>query len=403
MDNMDEAYNQVGDPSAELAEAQAAAQPAQDAVDDLQGKLDNFMANHVFVDGVSGDPSEGPNHINYHGVNIYWSDHQMFSTVFDLIKDGIKSIAERLAVAKAISDSLQSAVDAAQKKLDDAIIAKDQAEAAEQEAWDDLQDAYDFYNEALDAYYKCLEDRKACIEANPDDCAGVPLIPEYTEPEGSEVPSQPTEDIFDPDFWDGLFGSILDGIQNEADEAAGELEQSESRLDEATGNVESSGGELDQAFGELEGSIGEYADWIETLNDLLSDIPDGAWILTYNNGAPEGYGVEEVGDVFIYYRTETEPEVENWINENNIQLEGLGTPPVSDPNLIVPYIINYADALDEFTQASGDKAGAEARLEEIPILSQLLGPMFDSRSGMMDEKLGILTALQAQIDSRSEE
>lgn len=144
---------------------------AQSDLDDAQAKLDSFMEDHVFVEGVGGTPESGSNHVNYRGVDIYFSGVEMYQNVFNLIKGDIDKLADKIDHAQEVLDNAQAASDAADEALDNASDALDEA----LNNHNDAQDAFDAASDALHDCWKRMEEVEkeiAYLEWLYEDCFG---------------------------------------------------------------------------------------------------------------------------------------------------------------------------------------------------------------------------------------
>ena len=327
----------------------------------------------------------------------------MFNNVFELIKDGIRALAERLGQAKANRDALQPAIDAARDKLNNAIADRDVAEALEQAAWDDLEDAYDLYEEMLQNYYDCLAGRQICIEEHPEECEGVPLEQDYQSPGGEETqtPELP-EGLFDGDFWDSILKALQDQEQEKINEAGDSADEAGDALDQAEEDLDSSEQALEDAFDELEDDIDAIEEWTNNLDRLLQDLPDGLWLsdltigFTERGELSEDEGLRAIGPDGIIIKRD---DLSGDFDTEMVSLELKPTPSIS----LIPFINNYSDARNDYVVKIGEEAGTIARLSEIPYLSDLFDDKFGLRDDSMKEKTELLIFITAQISDLEED
>ncbi len=387
LDALNEAYEEYMEIMGEYEEALAARDAARETVDELQDKLDNFVDNHVFVDGVGGDPSDGPNSITYHGVTIYFSDYDMFMNVFRMIRGGIERLAQRLAEAQAALETAEQRLGAAST----AYAASELPSAVyENAAWENFMQRWTAWMDALDAYLDCIQERKQCIEDHPDLCANEPLEPGG---ESGYVPEDDADDeedsAFDPDDWIEELGRFLDSLRERKDEAEEGLGDARDGLDEAGQSKEDA---VETEIVELD-LVGDMLPILESFyelkNDLLPSMPDSSFMLPFYDEVPEGYGVIPIEESGWFYPEGYEVEMHSWVTENEAAiLELLSTMDEGIFDLYVdfgPIMDDFADAMFAIDEFEAQIAGYEAFLAMMDDLIALMDGIVDDRVAELEQ------------------
>ena len=396
-ENLVDVAGELADAERELEEAQAESESLANEIANLEDRMAKFMDDHVFVDGVGGDPSAGQNRVNYFGVDIYFSDYEMFMNVFDIIKDGIKSLSERLAAAKAALEARQPAIAAAQAKVDEARQKHDEAEQAESQAWENYLEMLEYYNDMLDQYMECLIERYDCIEAHPVECEG-----EELEPRSGII----NEDADDPvdgnniveDLMEDM-DSIIEMIEEILEEAESEMDGAQDDAESSSDNYESSWNSADEALREMSGAVDEVAGWWSFFDVMIEDLPVPAYMVHGIATPSEGWISSEVGEFTVCYPPEMEPEIASWITMYSDDIIGLGGYPETDLDLDFGYL---DDAIEWFSGAIGELTG---RQEEVFVLNDfhawaegIMLEREDSISWMDDSLSAIMEKLEPLME-----
>jgi len=269
-----------------LEDARDAADQAQSRMEELQADLDSFMVKHVFSKVVGGTPEYGPNYVRYKGVDIYFSNFDVFWQIFQLIKPWISQIADELEQAQ--DEHLQ-----AQQVLAEALAAHLEAADAYNAALTEFTGAQTRVVQAAvelfiaeSQYEECIELARLCHEqrgcppyvpphlrepgAGPGWMPGAPEQPgapapgegprpgaeregeapaepppgQGTGPEGAEpgYPCGNCDGAFDA--WSDALGAVADAeaalaaVLNIAEEAGGQVENALDQVSEAAGKVD---------------------------------------------------------------------------------------------------------------------------------------------------------------------
>jgi multidrug efflux pump subunit AcrA (membrane-fusion protein) len=392
----------------EQMSAQEKAMEAWAAVLNLQGKLDSFMADHVSVAGVGGDPSSGPNHVNYKGVDIYFSDSQMFNDIYNVIKDGIDDLAQQLEKAKAEEAAADAALEAATAAANAAEAAYNNAVALEQFTWNNYLTVLGYYLDALKAYEDCLDKRQACIEAHPDECEGESVEPDEghvgsdgsTQGKGGKQPSEHYSAI-------NALNSALDELEILVADSSARVTEAESALTRAGDVVRLE----EEAYSEFAESVRQATMEIERrqrqYNSLIEALPDRAFIVGDDPQAPEGYSRKAAGNGWVIYPDGMDSEIDSWLRSYSAVISGIdfnnGTSDITDiftestalGGKLYP-AEELGRALMEYAQASGELAGAKAEKEFLEGQLQTFSEEIGSRTLQVR---GILDATDMALDA----
>jgi hypothetical protein len=419
LDALLSAYEESAAAEADLESLEAQEEGAQEAVDELQEKLDEFMEKHVFVNGVGGDPSAGPNHVVYKGVHMYFSNANMLMNVFDLIKEGIDKLANSLAEAKADLEAIQESLESARERLEAAEAAEAEAEANEQEAWEAYENANDFYIDALVDYMLCLADRAACLDEYPEECAGESLEPggssgsggsdgksasgnqNHKQPDPGDDDEEEEEGPVQPysldELTSGLDALLLLTTQN--------LAEQELMTDRLMAGVIGTRKCLDEVFAELRDAIVKAGEKAMASEALVSAMPDSSWILTVYAVPDSDYEVKEHGSLFIYYPSGSEAEIDDWLIEYEDELEEFAKPAEFMPVDLADAIEGLSNSLEAYNHGIGLVAGYSSMVESLTEYSGMLNELVDTASKTLSENnsniqevMDDLNALRAEAE-----
>jgi peptidoglycan hydrolase CwlO-like protein len=428
LDALISAYEETAAAEADVESLEAQEEGAQEAVDEIQEKLDEFMEKHVFVNGVGGDPSAGPNHVVYKGgpnhvvykgVHMYFSNANMLMNVFDLIKEGIDKLANSLAEAKADLEAIQESLESARERLEAAEAAEAEAEANEQEAWEAYENANDFYIDALVDYMLCLADRAACLDEYPEECAGESLEPggssgsggsdgksasgnqNHKQPDPGDDDEEEEEGPVQPysldELTSGLDALLLLTTQN--------LAEQELMTDRLMAGVIGTRKCLDEVFAELQEAIVEAGEKAMASEALVSAMPDSSWILTVYAVPDSDYEVKEHGSLFIYYPSGSEAEIDDWLIEYEDELEEFAKPAEFMPVDLANAIDGLSNSLEAYNHGIGLVAGYSSMVESLTEYSGMLNELVDTASKTLSENnsniqevMDDLNALRAEAE-----
>ena len=356
----DEALDDYIDAMMAQLDAAKRVDETQEAVDKIQGKIDSFMADHVSVSGVGGDPSAGPNHFVYKGVHIYFSDYNKFKNEYNLIKDGIDKLNQGLLEAQAELAAAQAALDRANDALGDSRENYLATLAAERSAWNAYVAAVDAYFAALKAYEDCLKAREECIRENPEACEGEEPAPDQgtVTPGGGvrgKAAKQGEESLVDDrSEAEQVVDAGIAEWQQALEEAMDEAHNAQARLAEAGVAVEAAEQAYAENASEVRDRSQELEDWVNEVADFVDGMPDGFAAMTYGPTTS------------VYDPEDGDPEEEAWLEEHfgfgasDDTWDLLRYPPTDVPDWTVDELV---DAYFAYIEASGEAAGAEGRAD----------------------------------------
>ena len=283
MEDLKESLDQANE---YLFEARAAANAAEASRDALRYQLDTFVDTHVFSDAVGSTPDHGSNHFNYKGVDIYFSDPDVFSAIFEAMMPLIDELAQQLADAEAAAMQADEALLEAQMTVDNftAVLLSDQNQVTELQSR--VGQAEIAAAKARDSYNGCVDQQKLCHIMN-----GCPPYVAPHEAEGTEgetgayppgLPTVPTEgepglpacDCSSEQDSYTFAQEVLANAQAALEAAQSAFEYALDYLDEVGGRFADASAEVSQieaALDALDPSDPGFAEQHSYLEGLLSD------------------------------------------------------------------------------------------------------------------------------------